>query len=121
MKTLDGIALPDGLEWIDQYASSPIAQSVLRTLGGALVTYQQNLTDGMPITLLAQDRVAWFDQTQVNSIKVIADVAGGIYSLDLDGDVYNVMFRHQEPPAVDFAPVMPHADYYFGTIKLMTV
>ena len=121
MNTLNGIDLPEGLEWIDEYASSPVAQSVLRTLGGALVTYHQNLIDGKPITLVAQDRVAWFDQSQVDAIKAIADAPGATYTLDWNGTIYNVMFRHQEPPAVDFTKILPHAIYYFSTIKLMTV
>ena len=121
MSTLDGITLPDGLEWIDKHSSSPVAQTVLRTLGGALVTYYQNLTDGVPITLIAQDRVAWFDQSQVDALKAIADVAGAIYVLDWNGTIYNVMFRHQEPPAIDFSTILPHAEFHFGTIKLMTV
>lgn len=121
MKTLGGVTLPDSIEWIDKYTGSPVGQSVSRTLGGALVTFNQDLVDGVLITLSAQDEVCWLTQAEVDAIKALADQVGAQFVLNWEGTNYNVMFRHYEPPAFEVNPIWPHNEYYIGTIKLITV
>lgn len=126
MITLDGILLPDGLVWTDEFASSRVAQSVRRTLDGSVVVFYGQLQAGLPITLESQPDAGWLTKTQVDAIALRAASPGGVYALTLRGHTYQVMFRHHEPPAFDVKPLIHRAtpqpgDYYLATLKLMTV
>ncbi|MBF0283144.1 MAG: hypothetical protein HQL51_01645 [Magnetococcales bacterium] len=121
MKSLGGVLLPEGLEWKDRRAWSPVVQEVTRTLSGKQVIFCGALVGGRPITLEAEDGVAWISALTVEALEALAAVPGAVYVLGWEGESFNVMFRHHEPPAVDFSPIWPHHDLHVGTLKLMTV
>ncbi|MEW5972246.1 MAG: hypothetical protein AB1713_00640 [Pseudomonadota bacterium] len=123
---LDGIQLPSGLIWTDEFASSQVAQTVRRTLDGSVVVFYGPLQAGLPITLESQPDAGWLTMSQVDAIAMRAASPGGIYTLTLRNSTYQVMFRHHEPPAFDAKPLIHRAtpqpgDYYLATLKLMTV
>lgn len=120
-KTLNGLVLPDQIQWIDEYEYAPVASEIRRTLGGVAVVYSQGLIEARPVTLEARDGVEWLTQQTVDDLTAIAETPGAQYTLDWNGALYTVMFRHHEPPVISFQPVWPEHDYYTGTIKLMTV
>lgn len=51
MITLDGLQLPDGLLWTDEFDSSSVRQSVQYTLGGKQIIQHQVLKTNRKITL----------------------------------------------------------------------
>ncbi len=126
MIILDGISLPVDLLWSDEWAASTVAQTVRRTLDGGLVVFYGELRAGLPITLESQPDAGWLTRTQVEAIALRAASPGGLYTLNLRGQTWQVMFRHHDAPAFEARPLVsvanPQAgDFYLATIKLMTV
>jgi hypothetical protein len=126
MIRLDTVVLPDGLVWTDEFAAQAVAQTVRRTLDGSVVVFYGQHSGGLPITLESEPDAGWLTRTQVEALKLLADSPGGIYSLELRGQTFQVMFRHQEPPAFEAKPLFNLAnpqpgDFYLATLKLMTV
>jgi hypothetical protein len=123
---LGGVTLNPGMSWQERYSAQSVAQSVRRTLGGVPVVFSGPLSKGEPITLVAAGRRGWLRKTVVAQVLVLAAEAGAVYTLHFNGTEQSVIFRHNEPPAAEFTPVTPRtqdldADYFRGTIKLMTV
>jgi hypothetical protein len=126
MITLDGILLPAGLLWSDEFAVARVAQTVRRTLDGSVVVFYGELRAGLPITLSSEPDAGWLTRTQVEALALRAASPGGIYTLTIRGQTWRVMFRHQEAPAFEARPLVSVAnpqpgDFYLATIKLMTV
>ena len=126
MIILDGIQLPAGLLWSDEFAASRVAQSVRRTLDGSVVVFYGQLQAGLPITLESESDAGWFTREQIEALALRAASPGGVYSLTLRGESWLVMFRHQDAPAFEARPLVsvanPQAgDFYLATLKLMTV
>lgn len=123
---LGGITLSKHMVWSDRDASSSVAQTFIRTLGGKAVVNTQQLESGMPITLEATIDTGWLTYNQVKQVRALADVAGAVYVLNFFGTQYNVMFAHHLGVAYDFTPISyrvvhDDGDYFTGTIKLITV
>ena len=126
MIILDGISLPVDLLWSDEWVASTVAQTVRRTLDGGLVVFYGELRAGLPITLESQPDAGWLTRTQVEAIALRAASPGGLYTLTLRGQTWQVMFRHHDAPAFEARPLVsvanPQAgDFYLATLKLMTV
>ena len=126
MIILDGISLPAGLLWSDEFAASQVAQSVRHTLDGSVVVFYGQLQAGLPITLESEADSGWLTRAQVEALALRAASPGGVYLLQLRGQTWTVMFRHHEAPAFDARPLVPVAnpqpgDFYLATLKLMTV
>ena len=123
---IDGIALPPGLLWIDEFSTHSVAQTVKRTLDGSLVVFYGGLKRGLPITLASEPDAGWMRRDLVEALQVRASSPGGIYTLQLRDQVFQVMFRHHDVPAFEAKPLVNLAtpapgDYYLATLKLMTV
>lgn len=125
---LDTVTLDDNMQWIDRYRFDSVAQQVRRTVAGNVVTFAQGLAKGRPITLEASERQGWCTLTMavVEQLRTLASIPGGIYTLQIETDFYQVQFRHEEPPAVDMIPLVSRlnqqtTDFMFGTIKLLEV
>ena len=126
MITLDGIELPTGLLWSDEFASTRVTQTVRRTLDGSVVVFYGEMRAGLPITLESESDAGWMTRSQVEALALRAASPGGVYTLMLRGQTLSVMFRHHDAPAFDARPLVPLAnpqpgDFYLATLKLMTV
>lgn len=126
MMSLDGIALPAGLVWTDEFESRAVNQTITRTLDGSLVVFYGAQTRGLPITLASEPDAGWLTRAQVEALALRAASPGGAYALQLRGRLWNVMFRHHEAPAFQATPLInlanpTPADFYLATLKLMTV
>ena len=126
MIRLDTVVLPDGLVWTDEFAAQAVAQTVRRTLDGSLVVFYGQTSGGLPITLESEPDAGWMTRAQVEAVKLLADSPGGVFILELRGQTWQVMFRHQDPPAFEAKPLVSLAnpqpgDFYLATLKLMTV
>lgn len=119
MKKLGNTVLPDGLQWQDRYEWTPVAQEVVRTLSGKQVLFCATLTGGQPVTLEAESQVAWIEKNTLNSIAEMAMQTGAIFTLEWEGELMSVVFRHHEPPVINVTPIWPHHNLYTGTIRLM--
>lgn len=126
MITLDGIELPTGLLWSDEFASTRVTQTVRRTLDGSVVVFYGEMRAGLPITLESEPDAGWMTRSQVEALALRAASPGGVYTLALRNQTLLVMFRHHDAPAFDARPLVPLAnpqpgDFYLATLKLMTV
>lgn len=126
MITLDGVTLNPSMIWEERYESQLVQQSVRRTLGGTPVIFSAALTKGESITLTAGADMGWLRKSVVAQLLQRAATPGAQYVLSFNGQNINVMFRHNDPPAVDMTPIFPReqdedSDYMRGSIKLITV
>jgi len=127
--TLDGISLigPTGAPlWADRNSWSPVQQSAERVLGGREVTEYAPLIAGQPITLASDPDRGWMTWALFVQLQALAAIPGAVYSLVVESATYPVMFRHEDPPALDWSPLIRRlapADDDLGqvTIKLKTV
>ncbi len=126
MIRLDTVALPDGLVWTDEFAAQAVAQTVRRTLDGSVVVFYGQHSGGLPITLESEPDAGWLTRAQVEALSLLANSPGGTFTLELRGQVFQILFRHHEPPAFEAKPLFNLAnpqpgDFYLATLKLMTV
>ena len=127
--TLDSLELPSGLMWADEFADDSVMQAVRRRLNGALSIYPRGNVAGRPITLQAPAD-HWLTRAQAEALAAMAVVPGATYTLTF-GDragspSFSVVFRHNDPPALELAPMIGYADPadddpIVGTIKFLTV
>lgn len=123
---LDTVTITTGMVWKDRYQYAPVVQSMRRTLGGVAIVEYGPLSAGVPVTLSSLGDQGWITKLQLDALQALAVVPGGVYTLTIGSDSYQVMFRHQDEPAVEFEPLIPRTepledDWFVGTIKLMTV
>lgn len=123
---LDSIQLPDNLQWTDEYDVASVLQSARRTLDGTLVTFSRRVVGGRPITLESTADMGWVPRATVDALRALAQVPGATYPLELRGQGFMVMFRHQDGAALSATPLLPYAqpnpgDYYLVTLRLITL
>lgn len=124
--TLGGVVLNPSMVIEDRYRSSGVAQSVRRTVGGALKVFVSSLQKGAEITLRGTEDAGWIDKATSDLLLEMAEQPGGIYQLSVAGVVYTVVFRHQDAPAYQATPLIPRtgqqdSDKFICTIKLLTI
>ena len=123
---LGGVALSSAMIIQDRDSSYAVAQSVKRTLGGQLKVFFAQLSRGKPITIIATEDSGWINKATVDQLYDMANSAGAVYELLVNGVSRSVVFRHHEAPAFEASPLVYRnnqqaEDYYTCTIKLLTV
>lgn len=121
---LGGIALPDGIMWVDRQTWTATGGSVKRALSGNLIVSANTIT-GRPITLDAKDTRCWIPRDTVEAIQSLANQPRAVYTLKYYDEEFQVRFRHEESP-IEFTPLLEKPvysaeDYFYGTIRLMEV
>jgi hypothetical protein len=117
------IALDEDLLWSDEFAWTPVAQSVTRSISGALIIQVAGdaASPGRPITLQPEDdRSAWTSRADLEVIKAWAAIPGAVLQLTLRDVTRDVMFRHQDKPAIEARPVVHFSDVEPGDSQLVT-
>jgi hypothetical protein len=112
--------------WSDRFVSNKVAQTTKRTLGGVPIVFAVPLYRGSAITLVATEEYGWLSGTVVQQLVAMADSPGAVYSLEVETYTYSVVFRHDDPPAVEMSPLIPRTnqasgDFFIGQIKLLYV
>lgn len=119
--TLEAVSLPTSLVWVDEHNWSPVQQNARRALSGNLVVFYASNIKGRPITLQSPEDAGWVTRAIVDDIQALSEVAGAIYTLVIGDQSWQVMFRHDEPPAFMSFPLIPrinHADGDYNRIEL---
>ena len=120
--TLGGVSLPD-LSIEQEYGWTGVEAAVDRTVGGSPVVWEREIT-GRTLDLVGGDDMGWITRSTLESLKSLAAVVRGTYTLSFEGTDYTVRFRHEEG-AIEAAPVIPRpnqasGDYYRNVrIRLM--
>lgn len=112
----DGVTtwtLPDDLVRIDEHSHSPVRQAITPTLTGALWIDVSEMQGGEPITLRGfQSGSSYYGEITrelFSQLRAAADVPGQTFTLTWRGTAYQVVWRHEDPPALDAEDV---TDYY---------
>lgn len=101
--------LPGDLEWVDEYAWTPVVQETGYSLTGALIVEAGIKQAGRTITLRSGDDRAWVSRADVDQLHAWASVPGRQLTLTLRGVARAVVFDHAQPP-VDAQMVMFYGD-----------
>lgn len=123
--SLGGITLSDDMQLEELYQQQIIAGSRRRTLGGRLVRYATSLTAGIALDLVASDDSGWITLATLDQIIALQAV-NEAHELIYESDTFLVGFRYDEPPVIDFRPLIPRPnlasdDWMIGIIKLVTL
>lgn len=113
----DGITtwtLPDDLQRVDEHGFSPVRQSVTPTLDGALWIDVSTLQAGEPITLRGVQVGDFYfgEMTRADfaQLRVAANVAGQVFTLTWRGEEMDVIWRHDESPALSAEDITDYSD-----------
>lgn len=121
------VTLPDDLDWTDEFAWTPVQQTVEQSVTGALLVQTGTAQAGRPITLQGADDRAWLrGYAAAAQIDTWSHVAGKQLTLVLRGAARTVIFRHHEAPAFEareiFGEVPGSETQQFNiTLKLMEI
>lgn len=127
------LEIPGDLQWIDEFAqgSDLVGQDVTVSLTGALIVQASAQQAGRKLTLQGrlESNVGFAPVTlaTLKSLRALAAVPGEVYTVTLlDGRTFSAMFRRDDGPAVEAAPLnniapIDDADYYFPTIRMILV
>lgn len=121
--TLGGVTLPDDLQWIDEFAWSPVVRVSEYSLTGALLLEEATRLAGRPITLGGDH--AWLHVSTLAALRALAATPGWTGTLTLaDARTFAVAFRGEgvtAVPVVFQAPSGAAEDQWRVTINLQTV
>ncbi len=125
------VELSPDLLLIDEHAWSPVSQSVSYTLTGALWVDVSVKQTGRPLTLAAgtdQDGFPYGLTTRATyaQLRALADTPGQQCTLTYLGVAYQVIWRHEDPPALDARDLVDYADpaptdYVLPTLKFTVI
>lgn len=130
---LGGVELNSSLNWSDRFQSYQVAQTVNRTVGGKAVVFATPLQAGRKITLESTQEQGWLSLDTVESLMAMAATVGSSFLFECGDETViggiesqNVIFRHNEPPALEITPIINRpkheaADMFYGKIKLLTI
>lgn len=88
--TLEGITLPEGPLWLDEFSWYPVSNVQMRTLTGAFIQFDYPMTGGRPITLGGNNW--WATKTTIDALIALY-AAGRVMALSgLRGVDHQVIF-----------------------------
>lgn len=119
------VPLPADLEWVDEFAWTPVSQTITPTLTGALVIEEHALQAGRPITLVGGMEAAWVARTTLLALTALLTPTRVMTLTLADNRLFTVMWRHgdkplEAQPIVRLTPVAAE-DWYSLTLRLVEV
>lgn len=122
---LNGIELPRGMLWVDEFKWSAVEKSVERSITGAQVIDAIARVAGRPLTLQATESQGWIRRSTLLAVQALADVPDGQFLLQLaDGREFTVQFAAEDPMEAEpvSRPELPAGTHpYVATLRLITV
>ena len=86
--------LSDRLQWVDEFAWSPVEQATAYSTTGALLVDVAVKQSGQPITLEGTDTNAWIPRALCSTLQAWAALPGIELDLVLRGTTHRVIFDH---------------------------
>lgn len=122
--TLDAISLPPDLIWVDEYAYTPVKQTINTAVDGSLVIEAAAAQAGRPMTLQGGEDSAWIDRSTLEALRAKQYQAALVMTLTLNGDSFSVLFM--QPDGIAAKPVIDFnnpdaADWYSVTLKFVEI
>lgn len=119
---LNNLELPEELVWIDEFAWNPIRMQEKVTLSGVRNIFESSLNSeaGRLITLTSDD--AWIERQDLNTLFSWTKELNKIMEIIMHDDiVYNVRFRHLDPPVIEYEPIVNTAFVDNYTLYRLTI
>ena len=88
--------LSDRLQWVDEFAWSPVEQATAYSTTGALLVDVAVKQSGQPITLEGADTNAWITRALCSTLQAWAALPGIELALVLRGTTHAVIFDHAQ-------------------------
>jgi len=82
--TLDGITLPSGLIWSDEFGWTPVEQNISTAMTGLLIVQEAAALGGRPVTFTGTEDGCWCARETVASLYALMQTAGRVMTLVLD-------------------------------------
>ena len=123
---LDTLTLPDDFLWVNEFDWSPVAQSVDRSLTGALMVFESEKAYGRSI-VLGDGENSWLTRAQLDLLFTLSENLTHKMPLTLaDGRSFTVVFDRSEGSPIEALPILPSTapsptDFYAVTLRLLTV
>ena len=119
---LDALPLPSGLTWTDRDDWQPVAQTARPTLDGGLAVFHRPLLAGRPITLTSSETSGWVSRQTLDALQALASEPGSLHTLALGDESFTVLWRHNDPPALQAEPLVARlnpdpGDWFRVTLK----
>ena len=124
--SLGGVALPRGLEWIDEFPWTGVAQNVGMAVDGTLLVERGRYLAGRPITLRGGDDFGWIRKATLDAVHALAATGEPLRLVLEDGREFDVLFAHGSDP-ITARPLIPGRgnpgpdDWYVPAFKLITM
>ncbi len=103
MITLAGIDLEDVL--LVEEAPALFEGAFERSVSGMPIIFGRPLT-GRPITLKGDADGPWLSRTTLDALQALAALGVQTHTLNLDGQIRTVIFRHWDAPVLQFQRVV---------------
>lgn len=103
------VALPDDLQWTDEFTWQKVQQSVEYSTTGAVILDAFAKQAGQPITLEGSESYAWCERGVLVTLRNWAAQAGQTFTLTLRGVNRTVVFNH-EAGALSANPILDYSD-----------
>ena len=124
---LDDIILPDDLLWINEFDWNPVEQNLERSLTGALLVQESQLSYGRSIVLSGNGEAGWVSLLTIKNLFAISTVANKTMTLALsDSRQFAVIFDRSNGAPVKAQQVLPFAypensEQYYLSLRLLTI
>ncbi|MBO9484675.1 hypothetical protein [Salinisphaera sp. G21_0] len=124
---LDTITLPDDLLWINEFEWNLVEQTTERSLTGALLVQEGQLTHGRPIVLSGNGQAGWVSRLTVKNLFTLSKAVSKTMTLKLpDNRQFSVIFDRSNGAPIEAQQLMPFAypddsNQYLLTLRLLTV
>ena len=120
--SIDSLNLPSSLTWTDRDSWQPVAQTARPTLDGGLAVFHRSLTAGRPITLASDENSGWVSRQTLDALQALASEPGSLHTLTLGAQSFTVLWRHEDPPALQAEPLVARithdpGDWFRVTLK----
>lgn len=124
------LPLDPDLYWSDEFQWAATAQSIQRSLTGALIVHTAAKIKGRPISLVPpDDQSAWMTRATLEKLQEWEADPALTLELVLRGKTYNVVFRRHDGEPIEARPVefvsnpLPGelGDWFLVTIRLMEI
>ena len=121
--TLDAITLPADLLWNDEYAYTPVKQTISTAVDGSLIVEAAAAQAGRPITLAGGDDYAWCSRATLEALRLKQAQPGLVMTLTVLSVPHSVLFVQ---PGITAKPIQDfsnpaNGDWYAVTLKFIEV
>lgn len=136
MSSIDGIDIPDDIQWTDEFTSWKVGQVVRHSLTGALILHQSALQAGRPITLESgQEGGAFFAPVSLDVLRALQASEESASATPFDvvlpshnsgTRTFSCLWRRDGGDAITARPIRfiaPYidADFFAVTLRLIQV